>query len=452
MYSSNTELIIEIGVSRMTKLLRKVIENQAKYRIYCYGAGRMFEKCIKVFLKKIKINGVIDSDKNKHGKLYANDILCMSVEDVKQRDDVFIIIVAERISTCQSIKKRLLELGFNNFVFFYDMLEYIWLDRNNTMYKLIKTPTIHIKLSDPVKKISKKDITFVVSGKVDHEKKISTESGLRSIKKYFPESKIILSTWNGENVDVLNKYCDEVILLEEPQGEASINKQQFAVSSGLQKVKTKYAVRFRTDFELTDDRFLEFYYYWVNAFNKCDYRYKTFEQRVLCINKFIHNPELNNNAMTYLLSDCFLFGLTCDLSDIWDGYQAPDEIIRYFEKFNSEECYNPYEFTYKYASEQIFFIHYLKKKKLSIKVPKYYYDNSDYGMVEDFKRILASNIIIGNHDELGVVSKFDDISDIICYTHLDNVYQYMENIDKNNYECVAYVNEYNIKFGIDKNI
>ena len=62
-----------------------------------------------------------------------------------------------------------------------------------------------------INNIDTKDISVVVQGAID---KGYTPLCLKSIIKYLPESEIILSTWEGREVDNLD--YDVLILSEDP--------------------------------------------------------------------------------------------------------------------------------------------------------------------------------------------------------------------------------------------
>ena len=54
------------------------------------------------------------------------------------------------------------------------------------------------------------DISFIIQGLINPK---ITKKCLNNIRKYFPKSEIILSTYKGENIDGLN--YDKVILTED---------------------------------------------------------------------------------------------------------------------------------------------------------------------------------------------------------------------------------------------
>ena len=93
------------------------------------------------------------------------------------------------------------------------------------------------------------EITFVIQGQVVD----ATKKTIASIRKLFPESKVILSTWKGENIDEI--FTDKVIenidvgptVIEfnknlKPRT-VNINRQIVSTINGLKSVDTKFAVK-----------------------------------------------------------------------------------------------------------------------------------------------------------------------------------------------------------------
>ena len=153
----------------------------------------------------------------------------------------------------------------------------------------------------------------------------------------------------------------------------------------------------------------------------------------------MHNPDVFDNAYSYMLSDCFLFGTTDDLKMLWDGYQAPDEVMNCFSGGFGAGMDNPAEFNHRYNAEQIFLLNAIRKSKLGVHIPSHYADNSDEEILSDYEQIIASNIIIGDNTDLGLQSRFDYLFNYIFYTHRDDVYFYLKYLDDQNAECRAFL-------------
>lgn len=305
--------------------------------------------------------------------------------------------------------------------------------------------------------IKKSEITFVVTGLIIQTGEYNTYRCLASIKRFFARSKIILVTWKGQSVENIRKLCDEIILLEEPVDRKinifvsdsglkkinNINRQQYCVNAGIKCVKTKYTVRFRTDFYLDNDNFLSFYLKWITVLNKFDSRYRIFNQRILSYNYYTRDPRTIDRGYAYMLSDCFQFGLTTDLMQLWDGHLESFETLNYFNihkelKINSLDAFN-----HQYTAEQYFLLNALRKKNIRVSIPEYYGDKKDIYVFE-YEKIMSSNIVIGNRGQLGIESKFReyDSFETGLYTLEKLIEKYLWNIEPDNQYCLNYLKRY----------
>ena len=153
-------------------------------------------------------------------------------------------------------------------------------------------------------KVKDEDITVVMQGPI--EEKI-TDTCLKTVRIYLPNAKIILSTWEGSNVDGLD--YDEVIFNKDPgpSGCDNVNRQILSTKNGLKKVKTKYALKLRTNFALTGNRFLNYY----GRFNKKKKNDKTnfLKEKIFVLHTF---------GKWFAVCDLTSFGLTEDMITYWD--------------------------------------------------------------------------------------------------------------------------------------
>ena len=164
--------------------------------------------------------------------------------------------------------------------------------------KLVELPKT--KNGNVIDNIDKKDITFVVSGGHSH-KTFDLKNSLSFIRRCFPDSKIILSTWDDFDEKMQKKYdslYDELVLSSQNElpwrnigfnftgllfdRENSFNHQQLLNSRGLEMVKTKYAVKTRTDLFIQSDVFIKKYIDCINDVPFVDENFRLFKQRVLC--------------------------------------------------------------------------------------------------------------------------------------------------------------------------
>ena len=123
-----------------------------------------------------------------------------------------------------------------------------------------------------------KDITFVFQGPIINEDD-ATKKSFISVRKYFPDSKIILSTWKNSNFDNLD--FDEKIETQDPGAENYLYKNQKSFNNGnrmilssyngLINVKTKFAIKLRTDMYMQSNNLIN----WITHFLMAQLDYLT---------------------------------------------------------------------------------------------------------------------------------------------------------------------------------
>lgn len=110
--------------------------------------------------------------------------------------------------------------------------------------------------------IKSKDISVVVQGAINPTE---TPKTLKSIREYLPDAQIILSTWEGADVngldyDILieNKDPGTVLLISRKNKKIynNVNRQLLSIQEGLKKVERKYTLKFRSDLILENANFL----------------------------------------------------------------------------------------------------------------------------------------------------------------------------------------------------
>ncbi len=209
-----------------------------------------------------------------------------------------------------------------------------------------------------------KDITVIVQGPVYK----STSQVICSIKKYLPGAKIILSTWEGENIEGIS--CDRILFNKDPKSYicnkdsliyTNINRQLKAIQNAFQFVKTKYAMKLRSDLYLTDNKFLEYF----DDFPVSNANSMFFKHRVivssLTSKLYSDFPGHNDRLLPFHVSDWFLFGLTEDVKDYFSTPLIENEkcFSQYFYKYPQK---NPVpSFAFRYAPEQFFCYNWAKK-------------------------------------------------------------------------------------------
>lgn len=168
------------------------------------------------------------------------------------------------------------------------------------------------------------NITFVVQGAVQGASTgegVPTAETLASIRRHFPTSRIVLSTWEGE--DTWECVADEVITSVDPgpilggrAGEITnnINRQIVSTYRGLERVRTLWAVKMRSDARITGRGFIGL----AAGFPWRHPKARLFEERVVVIREFTRSAR-SYVPMPFHPSDLFQFGLTQDLRLFWSG-------------------------------------------------------------------------------------------------------------------------------------
>lgn len=167
-------------------------------------------------------------------------------------------------------------------------------------------------------KILNEHISVIIQGPIHHQESL-TKRVLESVRTHLPNAEVILSTWKGS--DVLGLDCDVLLLNDDPgaiNGNNNVNRQIVSTRNGLQKASRHYAVKLRTDTLLTGTGFLE-------VFERDTERrddFKVFQHKVVIPTLYTRNPLhfsiYTGSSHFFHPSDIFQFGLTSDLSLLWD--------------------------------------------------------------------------------------------------------------------------------------
>jgi hypothetical protein len=229
-----------------------------------------------------------------------------------------------------------------------------------------------------------------------------TQLSIQSVREHLPGAKVILSTWEGGDVDSLD--IDEVVMSEDPGANIvaysydeqalteNNNRQIVAVREGLKTVTTPYAVKLRTDSYLLHSGFVGL----QKAFPKRSELFNLLEERVVVAHRFTL-MQSNGYPITRHLSDFFAYGLTTDLIKMWD--------IPLIENITLEQhnkLYNSKNFPKRFISvEQKYCSSWINKLLPNSHVLKQYYDASDES-IHEWLSILSNNIIVGEANNIGL--------------------------------------------------
>jgi len=175
---------------------------------------------------------------------------------------------------------------------------------------------------DLSKAIAPRELSVVVQGPVLPE---ITRRSLRSIRTHLPGAQIILSTWEGSNVEGLD--YDGLVLNQDPgpietnciKGH-NLNRLLWSTRQGLKKVDRAYCLKFRTDFELTGPQLLGY----PGRFSRYLPEYQLFRERVV-ISSVVTWRTSRFPSGQFHPSDMFGFGRSEDIRQWWNAPLYPFE-------------------------------------------------------------------------------------------------------------------------------
>lgn len=244
------------------------------------------------------------------------------------------------------------------------------------------------------------DITFVVQGPVRNE----TKECLVSIRRFFPESTIVFSTWSDS--DLTGLIFDQIVLSKDPGAfdiklnnsvvaKENTNRQIISTIGGLNLVKTIYTVKMRSDNVLTSKNFMKLYEE-SKEFKRED-EYSLMKERVLVSSINTIDPT-EFLGYVYQVSDWFFFGLTEDVKKYWE--QDCLKNIEYLTNQDEVECSlyrGGFNFG-RFSAEQHIFLGFLKKYR-SVSC-NHYRDHSNNNVTQTLKYII-NNFYVASPDSIG---------------------------------------------------
>lgn len=268
------------------------------------------------------------------------------------------------------------------------------------------------------------NISFIIQGEVLSH----INYQVAEIRKYFPQSEIIVSTCNDFNIEIIG--ADQIIKSEDPgffyysarPGEKvnNINRQIVSTLAGLKACKTKYTFKLRSDFILTGSEFMSFF----DNFPKTEKAYQVFEHKILSCCFFARNPK-SDMPFPFHPSDICFFGLTSDLINLFNIPLMTKEEA-FWDTTNA--IFN------RYVPEQHLFINCLKKNQRSVLC--HYYDNISEENIVETERYFASNFIFLDFEQFCIQPTKQTFNMKIhpnafrsCYTHNEWQVLYKKYID-----------------------
>ncbi|TAA46008.1 WavE lipopolysaccharide synthesis family protein [Corallincola spongiicola] len=278
--------------------------------------------------------------------------------------------------------------------------------------------------------IANQDITVVVQGPVQASPDRNMDEGitvrsLASVRKHLPGAHILLSTWKGQPTEGLD--FDELLLNDDPgpninryraDGSAdktNNNRQLVSTLNGLKQVKTRYAMKLRSDNFLTSDACKKLQQKFPKRADECCF----LKERVVVNNTFTRDYA-KGLPVVFHACDFFYFGLTEDLLALWDIPWFDD--LPYDESRKGQEQHDGYPYFMPDCTQK-FWLKALQRFDPSIQI-KHLHDYSPKSKRQS-DLCYANNLIIGEPEVvgLGLNTKFSGseranrIGSIITYIH-----------------------------------
>lgn len=261
--------------------------------------------------------------------------------------------------------------------------------------------------------IDNRDITVVVQGPVVASRDRAMDEGITekciaSIRRVLPGAHLIISTWRGQPVEGLD--ADELVLSDDPgtviteysrdgEPDKSNNNRQIVSSlNGLRKVKTRYAMKLRSDNYLVSDAFVDL----QQRFPKRSENARFLKERVVVNNTFTRRYS-KGRRVNFHLCDFFYFGLTEDLLALWNLPLFEDLVLPEEKKGSHYYLGAPHT---KVDCTQKFLVRALQAFDPDIKQPYLHYGTERQLRLSD--EIYANNFVIAEPEiiGLGLCSKF----------------------------------------------
>lgn len=257
-------------------------------------------------------------------------------------------------------------------------------------------------------KILSKDISVVIQGGIDKKYIYKT---LKSIRKFLPKAEIILSTWEGSNVDGLD--YDILQLNEDPGAEIftpdgkrqNQNRQILSTKKGISLASRKYVLKLRSDMQIKGTKFLTYF----GKYKKRNDNYKILKERIL-INSLYTRKSLYPKVVKgkhilqpYLfhVSDWMMFGLKEDMINIWDIPLAPEpETSQFFKKYPNlpHDC----GCLTRWHAEQYIWLEFLKKNGINHNYDNYWVYDKNYEKLSELS-IVNNTILLEYKKEFDII-------------------------------------------------
>lgn len=275
------------------------------------------------------------------------------------------------------------------------------------------------------------DITFVVQGDV----RDTTVLLFKDIRDLYPSSKIVFSTVNiYDKSDILEHVDDYVEIPDpgklpsytkyDPARENNINRQIISSRAGISLVKTKYAVKIRSDMRITGTGL-------INVFQRVGD-----DSRLLVSTLFTRHPY-GLNRYLYNVSDWLVFGRTELLLKLFtlDDVSLNDAVWFQNNSHRKFSSYSAKRFRSRFSPEQYLFIPYARGK--GYKTPSFL-NEFDSDLQKEYETFIGNELIVAEPLKLDIELKKYNSNNMSFYQQIDCVSFFdWENISGTNFNLYS---------------
>lgn len=259
------------------------------------------------------------------------------------------------------------------------------------------------------------ELTFIVQGPTYGNKgEKFAQYSCKSIRSFFPNSTIILSSWVGQNIQ--NIDFDKLVLSQDPGAEVvidssktlnNVNRQIVSTLAGIKSSETKYTIKIRSDLIFINDNML-------SVLNKRPVKKNKFPEDLLEEYVVVSNVTTINPTVSLVLPhhpcDWIYAGLTKDLHRIWDIELMPKSWFRYYSNNPwPKDVWHETNYLSLFRPESYIWSSFLKKyKKINFMNS---FDSSPTN-ISNSNKFIALNLMIQTNKSIGIESLKNRISRI----------------------------------------
>lgn len=254
-----------------------------------------------------------------------------------------------------------------------------------------------------MQKINSSELSFVVQGPIYQD---ITDKVCKSIREYFPECEIVLSTWEGSSIEGL-KY-DKVVFSKDPGSIQRVENQKILMNANRQYISSKngiavgsrkFIIKTRSDIVFKNNNLLERLEK-LTIYNQKDKEYSFLQNRIIVTNVTSVNPH-KNLQMPFHLCDWFYAGLAEDIKNLFDIPLYPEEKYASWYATHPKPTNNTSDSLARYAAESYIISEFVRKYK-NINFEHSFDISSDN--IEISERVIANNFMIYSNRQLGFYS------------------------------------------------